>query len=231
MQVPHVGDTWLTVARHHPRRRFDRFVVDSLGSATVRLLFAGEHHLRFVGRVSKSGALMPQRLSLASARHSRLGDVAPAIETRSGTTATLAGGDALVLDFAAPPLASSQVRDWFLLTRGTRVTQSGQFRAERAPGAEALPADLALHQNQPNPFAASTTFRYSLPRATTVRLEIFDLVGRRLATVVDGWTPAGDHAIAWDSRDGSGAPLRPGAYLYRLTAGGYRAEKKLVVIP
>ena len=89
----------------------------------------------------------------------------------------------------------------------------------------------SLHQNQPNPFAAATTFRFDLPRPTIVQFELFDITGRRVVVLRNGWLPAGRHSLDWDGRDGSGAAARPGAYLCRMTAGSFRAEKKLVVLP
>ena len=96
---------------------------------------------------------------------------------------------------------------------------------------EDLPAGFVLYQNQPNPFAASTTFRFDLPRPETVRLEVFDLMGRRVATVRAAWMPAGRHSLEWNSRDAGGSPVRPGAYVYRIAAGSFRSQRKLVVLP
>jgi flagellar hook assembly protein FlgD len=90
---------------------------------------------------------------------------------------------------------------------------------------------FALYQNQPNPFAATTMFRIDLPLPATVRLEVYDLMGRRVAKLQDSWMPAGRHSIAWEGRDAGGSPVRAGAYLYRLTAGSFRAERKLIVLP
>jgi flagellar hook assembly protein FlgD len=135
------------------------------------------------------------------------------------------------MSFTAPALSAGQIRELALFVRGMRATSANQTRAGREHGAENLPASFALCQNQPNPFASSTAFRFDLPQAVTVRLEVFDLVGRRVATLRDAWTPAGRHSIDWNSRDGNGSPLRPGAYLYRITAGPFRAQRKLVILP
>ena len=96
---------------------------------------------------------------------------------------------------------------------------------------EDLPASFVLYQNQPNPIATSTRFRFDLPRPEMVRVEVFDLMGRRVATVRDAWMPAGRHSVEWNSRDAGGSPVRPGTYVYRMTAGLFRAQRKLVVLP
>ena len=117
------------------------------------------------------------------------------------------------------------------------------------PGGEASPmldvdvgdtlafgADLRtvwLQQFTPTPTSTdeATTFRFDLPRDERVRLEVFDLLGRRVTTLRDTWMPAGRHALEWDRRDADGIPARPGVYLYRFVAGSYRAQRKLVVLP
>ena len=231
IQVPGKGSDWVTVARHHPRRRFDLFFADSLLSATVRLVFLAEHELRFVGRVAKTGAVTPHQLSLAAAKHSLLGDVGAAVGVSGGTTAILAAGDALTLGFTASPLAAGQVRDWALFVRGTPLSAKGALATRAEHFTEAPPASFALYQNQPNPFAASTTFRFDLPRSETVRLDVFDLGGRRVATVLNAWMPAGRHSLDWNSRDANGSPVLPGAYVYRILAGSFRTQRKLVVLP
>jgi len=231
IQVPGGGSDWLTVARHHPRRRFDRFAADSLQSGTVRLVFLGEHVVRFIGRIARNGTVIPHGLSLVAAAHSRLGDVTAALAAAGGTTTTLAAGDLVTLGFAAPPLAAGQARDWTLFVRGTPVGARGALATRAVAPVEAAPASFALYQNHPNPFAATTTFRFDLPRPAAVRLEVFDLGGRRVSKLRDAWMPAGRHSLEWDSRDANGTPVQPGAYVYRITAGSFRAQRKLVVLP
>ena len=95
----------------------------------------------------------------------------------------------------------------------------------------ARPARFALAQNQPNPFAQRTTIRFELPVSTPVRLNVFDLKGRRVALLADARLPAGVHAVEWDRRDASGNHVTPGVYLYRLEAASLRTQKKMVVLP
>jgi len=64
-----------------------------------------------------------------------------------------------------------------------------------------------------------------------VRLEVFDLLGRRVATLAQGNYPAGFHAVTWDMRDAGGSAVRPGVYAYRLVAGDFRARRKMSVLP
>gem|GEM_PF-5204873 len=83
-----------------------------------------------------------------------------------------------------------------------------------------------LTQNYPNPFNPVTTIQYRLPRAVPVSIRIYDLQGRTVATLLNQQhQSAGFHTIRWDARD------KPtGMYIFRLTAGSYRATRKMVLI-
>ncbi len=94
--------------------------------------------------------------------------------------------------------------------------------AERAGD---LPGVFALRQNYPNPFNPSTTIAYELPRRAQVVLEIFDLMGRRVAKLVDEIQNEGRHEITWN-----GSARASGIYWYRLQAGGHVAAKKMLLL-
>jgi len=83
----------------------------------------------------------------------------------------------------------------------------------------------------PNPFNPSTQIRFTLPRAERVTLRIFDIAGRRVATLLDGARrEAGEQNLVWDGRDDAGQALPSGVYLYRLEAGAQRATRKLTLL-
>ncbi len=90
---------------------------------------------------------------------------------------------------------------------------------------EALPDGFLLAQNYPNPFNPRTTIPFALPRAAHVTLTVFDLLGRPVATLVDGRRAAGLHRIAFDA---SGLP--GGVYLYRLRAGTQTLTRALTLL-
>ena len=95
--------------------------------------------------------------------------------------------------------------------------ETGRFSL--SPGemsATALPERFTLGQNYPNPFNPSTIIPYQLPSAAHVRLEVFNLLGQRIATLVDGEQPAGFHSARWDGTDATGWAVGAGIYLYRL---------------
>jgi len=97
-----------------------------------------------------------------------------------------------------------------------------------APDPAALPTSVVLGSPVPNPFRTGTSIRFALPRAGPVRLDVFDVAGRRVATPLDGPRPAGVHVLAWNGTDASGRPVAAGVYFVRLQAGGtVRAAKVL----
>lgn len=87
-----------------------------------------------------------------------------------------------------------------------------------------VPEDFSLRQNYPNPFNNSSTIRYSLPYDTVISLNIHDLQGRKIRTVVEGLGHAGHEVVTWDGRDDSGRAVASGIYFYRLLVGG-RGER------
>ena len=88
-----------------------------------------------------------------------------------------------------------------------------------------VPARMALYQNYPNPFNPSTNFRYELPEAAEVRLNVYDLTGRLVATLVDGQQAAGTHEVRFDA-----SHLSSGIYLYRLQSGSQTLSRTFTLL-
>jgi hypothetical protein len=102
-----------------------------------------------------------------------------------------------------------------------------------APVSAALPsvAGLRLEQNHPNPFNPRTRIAYEVPvGGARVLLEVFDLRGRRVRTLVDGHQEAGRRSSDWDGRDASGRAVASGTYLYRLRAGGQVVGRSMQLV-
>ena len=132
------------------------------------------------------------------------------------------------------PAAGAQVM-LFELTSLRRIAAattdgSGWFSLSPAILARPLPGQFNLGQNYPNPFNPSTTIPFQLPVSTGVRLEVFNLLGQRIATLVDGELPAGFHTVRWNGTDAAGRPAGAGLYLYRLLGGGTSLTQRMVLI-
>ena len=89
---------------------------------------------------------------------------------------------------------------------------------------------LALEQNVPNPFNPATEISYYLPEAMDVRLEIYNISGRRVAVLADGRQPKGWQAVHWGGVDAGGRQVASGIYFYRLRAGKEVISKKMVLL-
>ncbi len=89
---------------------------------------------------------------------------------------------------------------------------------------------FAMAPASPNPFREATRIAYTLPRATQVRVDVFDVQGRRVATLVDGTEPAGAHETNWDGRLATGGRAAAGFYLIRLRAGEQSQVRKALLM-
>ncbi len=111
--------------------------------------------------------------------------------------------------------------DRFLVAKeGESLTTGVEERSAKPPAA------FNLEQNYPNPFNPSTTIHFSLPAAHLVTLQVFDTLGREIATLINERKPAGEHDVRFD------ASLLPGSgvYLYRLSFGDFSTSRKMLFI-
>ncbi|MGB2697833.1 MAG: T9SS type A sorting domain-containing protein [Candidatus Zixiibacteriota bacterium] len=135
---------------------------------------------------------------------------------------TLEPGETIELSF---PVASktdpAMVRDFILQT-------NGYYTSLRKPST--APTSFTLLNNYPNPFNASTVILYSLPQATDVKLEIFNLLGQKVRVLVDEHQNTGYKKVIWDGKDDKGVDVSSGIYFYRLVTENYSDSKKMVLM-
>ncbi len=93
-----------------------------------------------------------------------------------------------------------------------------------------LPKEFQLQQNYPNPFNPTTIIRYGIPRNTQLKLTIFNIVGKKVVTLVDKSQQAGWHNVIWNGFDEKGRLVSSGIYLMRLEAADFVDMKKIVFI-
>lgn len=102
---------------------------------------------------------------------------------------------------------------------------------EKANGSNELPKQFKLYSNYPNPFNSGTRFAFDLPVRSEIVLDIYDMMGRKIRTLMAGKVFAsGRHEIEWDGRTDEGAPVGSGVYFIRLKAGNEQRVQKILLL-
>ena len=140
---------------------------------------------------------------------------------------TIEPGDAVEVRFEAAPLAFQENPSWgddeFQFTC---CPFSTDVEVHATPGTETV-----LAQNRPNPFRSSTTISYRTYAPARITLEIFDVQGRRVRTLLRGeHRTAGTWSVFWDSKDDTGRAVSAGSYFYRLIADGRTQSRKMTML-
>jgi hypothetical protein len=98
------------------------------------------------------------------------------------------------------------------------------------PGEAPIPLAFALSPNHPNPFNPNTTIDYAIPAGGWVRLEIFNILGQRVRTLVNEYRIPGRYSVVWDSRNDSGDDVSSSIYLAKLSTGDNTATQKMILL-
>lgn len=93
-----------------------------------------------------------------------------------------------------------------------------------------IPTKYDLSQNYPNPFNPTTNITYALPANSYVTIRVYDMLGREVRELVNREMTSGKHSVEWRGEDNSGNKVTSGTYIYRITAGGFTATKKMVLL-
>jgi hypothetical protein len=115
-------------------------------------------------------------------------------------------------------------------SRTLAVELSGELNLEAAKGSDLRPQHFSLSQNHPNPFNPQTSIKYALPQDAQARLTIYNILGQKVATLVDEYQSAGYSTVWWDGKDANGDEVSSGVYFYRLTAGDFSEVKKMMLV-
>jgi hypothetical protein len=92
------------------------------------------------------------------------------------------------------------------------------------------PEIFGLADNYPNPFNPETTLKYQLPEAADVKLEVYNVVGQVVRTLVADHQNAGRYVVQWDATNDNGQPLSSGIYFYHIQAGDFQKTKKMLLL-
>ena len=115
----------------------------------------------------------------------------------------------------------------------TVISQVGEFVLNNtllSTNSEIIPEVFALHQNYPNPFNPITQIRYDLPETKYVSINIYDVMGRKIKSLINSIQDAGYRSIHWNAMSDLGQPVSGGMYIYTIQAGEFRQTNKMVLL-
>ncbi|MFA4923549.1 MAG: M4 family metallopeptidase, partial [Ignavibacteriaceae bacterium] len=115
--------------------------------------------------------------------------------------------------------------DYTLYMRATVQTLTGVYDISTQ-----VPDKFEVFQNYPNPFNPSTSITYSLPKSETVTLNVYDIVGRKIAELVNNLQNPGTYKVTWNGKNSSGENIASGIYFYELNAGTFKSIKKMILL-
>jgi len=121
------------------------------------------------------------------------------------------------------------INNWSTFSAPWKFTVQGTVVAGQ-PDMTGLPQTISLSPARPNPARIRAEIGYQLPNSGPVTIELYNVAGARVATLVNGPKGAGHHTITWDLRDDAGRRVANGVYMIRLTAGALTATGKITVI-
>jgi hypothetical protein len=142
----------------------------------------------------------------------------------SGETLVMVRGDALDFSFECGTNEDPEiVRDYIIVA-------VGRYEPDYSVYTHLIPGRFQLYDAYPNPFNPTATIGYDLPVGTDVKLEVYNLLGQRVATLVDDYQDAGHHSVEWNSTAESGEAVASGVYFYRLTTEAFTESKKMILL-
>jgi hypothetical protein len=126
----------------------------------------------------------------------------------------------VMMDYPGPGLIG-RIIEWYNPYTPTSIDE---------PDGELLPATFSLLQNYPNPFNPSTTISFSLPVRSIVRIDIYNVLGRRIRNLIDKTLRAGSYSFEWDGCDDAGNAAASGVYFYRLKTSDFVQSRKMMLL-
>ncbi|MFQ5637066.1 MAG: cytochrome c peroxidase, partial [bacterium] len=126
-----------------------------------------------------------------------------------------------------PPIQPFLNGDPFLAKRSALAANGNTQESEKKP---VIPEQFGLEQNFPNPFNPSTTIHFALAKNVNIRLEIYNLLGQKVRTLVNDEMPAGLHSVTWNGRNDNDNQVESGVYVYRLQAADFVQTRKMLMV-
>ncbi len=136
-----------------------------------------------------------------------------------------------VLDTFAKALKFAKDAKWLMFDELEKKIDSLPETGVREMGeVETVPERFVLLQNYPNPFNPATNIQFMIPEPAQVKIEIFNVLGKKIVTLVDEKLGAGHKIVEWDGKDDQGIEVSTGIYFYRLKAGEFTQTRKMVLL-
>ncbi|HKA24119.1 MAG TPA: FlgD immunoglobulin-like domain containing protein [Candidatus Eisenbacteria bacterium] len=233
VQKPVQYGGWETIATVHPRREFDQSVVDALGNRTLRVVFMRDYKIRSLQRLTIASTVVPRPLTLVSASQTNVGGVKDAINASGGEEITVNPGDTVSVEYGGVPPEEGKVRDLFLIATGaySNPATTGSSIGPGMPVIAATPTyQFALGAAHPNPSSGTVAFSFTMAQQGPAQIRVYDVAGRLVKTLASGTAEAGPHDLVWNATDDGGRRVGAGVYFYRMDAGSWRSQRKVVFL-
>ncbi len=147
----------------------------------------------------------------------------------AGTEGVFDGGDIIKLKFE--PIAENDADISSPMSVIKVNLNEGQIAAQgETIKIRSIPSAYILYQNFPNPFNPQTTIRYEIPRSGNVRLQVYDILGQPVRTLVEVRQKAGDYTVVWDGKNNDGERSASGVYFYQIISENFSDVKKMLFI-
>jgi photosystem II stability/assembly factor-like uncharacterized protein len=241
------GSNWIRVSGSLPNRWVTRVAIDPLDPGTAYVTFSGlrwDENIGYVYRTTDYGSTWSDITGDLPAAPVNALVVDPADPARLFVGSDVgcfytedygASWNMLGTGLPAVPVYDLKLHSpTRILVAGTHGRSMYSFDLTALPGlASVETADLAgltELSNSPNPFTGATTIRLSLPSATKIGLDVYDVAGRRVRSLVTGRLAAGPHEFVWDGRNDAGRPIASGIYFVRLVTPEGTATRTLNLV-
>ena len=93
-----------------------------------------------------------------------------------------------------------------------------------------IPLSFSLHQNYPNPFNPLTSIKYDLPNISMVNISVYNMMGRKVKTLVNGIQNPGFKTVQWNAKNELNSPVSAGLYIYTIKADGFKETKRMILL-
>ncbi|MCB0729837.1 MAG: T9SS type A sorting domain-containing protein [Ignavibacteriae bacterium] len=163
---------------------------------------------------------------------------APAVETKAAAVHNVTAGGNKVAFMSLDPLSINSSPDyyWYGFSASSIQVMAGNwfeiagFPLEVKQTSELVPNSYALDQNYPNPFNPSTVINYSIVKPSEVSLAVYDVLGRKVADLLNESQKAGSYQVTWNGLNNNGQKVNSGVYFYTITAGDFVQTRKMMLL-